>query len=267
MPTKTLTGLAATALGAVFALSSASAMAFDMIGLTDKGQLALFQDTAPANVTMVSVTGTATPLLGIDYRPSNGKLYGVTADSTLYTIEPKTGIATLVKPLSVPFKTAKGAVVDFNPLADRLRLINDDGTANFRINVDTGDVAQDKPLAYAATDKAMGRKSSTLAGAYINSYAGAKATQLFHIDSANGTWVIQDPPNDGVLGTIAETGLGLREIVGLDILTDAKDDYHAYAVSGATLIKVDVAKGKSTEAGRIGDGSAKFIDLAFVPVR
>lgn len=267
MPIKTLTGLAATALGAVFALSSASAMAFDMIGLTDKGQLALFQDSAPANVTMVDVTGTAAPLLGIDHRPANGKLYGVTADSTLYTIEPKTGIATLVKPLSVRFKTMKGAIVDFNPQADRLRLINDDGTANFRINVDTGEVIQDKPLAYAATDKASGRKSSTLAGAYINSYAGAKATQLFHIDSANGTWAIQDPPNDGVLGTIAETGLGMREIAGLDILTDAKDDYHGYAVSGATLIKVDVARGKSAEAGRIGDGSMKFIDLAFVPVR
>jgi len=273
MPTKTLTGktltgLAATALGAVFALSSASAMAFDMVGLTDKGQLALFKDTAPAAVTMVAVTGTSAPLLGIDYRPADGKLYGVTADSKLFTIDPKTGAATLAKPLSVPFKSAKGAIVDFNPQADRLRLINDDGTANFRINVDTGDVTQDKPLAYAATDKAMGKKASTLAGAYINSYAGAKATQLFHVDSANGTWVIQDPPNDGVLGTVGETGLGMREIVGLDILTDAKDDYHGYAVTGgSTLVKFDVNRGKATEAGKIGDGSMKFIDIAFVPVR
>lgn len=78
---------------------------------------------------------------------------------------------------------------------------------------------------------------------------------------------MQDPPNDGILGSIADTGLGMREIRGLDILTDAKDDYVGYAVAGSTLVEVSVAKGTATARGTIGDGKMKLIDLAFVPVR
>ena len=114
-------------------------------------------------------------------------------------------------------------------------------------------------------DRAVGMKQKP---AYINAFANAPATQLFHVDSARGAWVVQDPPNDGVLGTIAETGTGAREIRGLDILTDAKDDYIAYALSRtATLIEVSVAKGTATARGTIGDGRTRLIDLAFVPVR
>lgn len=260
-----LTTISAAALMALAA--TAPARALDLIGLTDRGELVHFKDSSLKDTTVVAITGLSAPLVGIDVRPADKRLYGVAANSTIYTIEPKTGVATFVANLSEPFMSAKGAVVDFNPQADRLRLINDSGTQNYRINVDTGAVIKDKPLAYGDKDKAAGKAPSILAGAYINSYAGAKATQLFHVDSARGAWVVQDPPNDGVLGTIADTGLGAREIRGLDILTDAKDEYVGYAVAGSTLIEVSVAKGTATSRGTIGDGKVKLIDLAFVPVR
>ena len=260
-----LTTISAAALMALAA--TAPARALDLIGLTDRGELVHFKDSSLKDTTVVAITGLSAPLVGIDVRPADKRLYGVAANSTIYTIEPKTGVATFVANLSEPFMSAKGAVVDFNPQADRLRLINDSGTQNYRINVDTGAVIKDKPLAYGDKDKAAGKAPSILAGAYINSYAGAKATQLFHVDSARGAWVVQDPPNDGVLGTIADTGLGAREIRGLDILTDAKDDYVGYALAGSTLIEVSVAKGTATARGTIGDGKMKLIDIAFVPVR
>ncbi len=260
-----LTTISAAALMALAA--TAPARALDLIGLTDRGELVHFKDSSLKDTTVVAITGLSAPLVGIDIRPADKRLYGVAANSTIYTIEPKTGVATFVANLSEPFMSAKGAVVDFNPQADRLRLINDSGTQNYRINVDTGAVIKDKPLAYGEKDKAAGKTPSILAGAYINSYAGAKATQLFHVDSARGAWVVQDPPNDGVLGTIADTGLGAREIRGLDILTDAKDDYVGYALAGSTLIEVSVAKGTATARGTIGDGKMKLIDIAFVPVR
>jgi len=259
------TKIAAAALVALAA--AAPAQALDLIGLSDKGELVHFKDSALKDATVVAITGLSAPLVGIDIRPADKRLYGVAANSTIYTIEPKTGAATFVANLSEPFMSAKGAVVDFNPQADRLRLIDDRGTQNYRINVDTGAVIKDKPLAYGEKDKAAGTTPSILAGAYINSYAGAKATQLFHIDSARGTWVVQDPPNDGVLGTIADTGAGARPVDGLDILTDAKDDYTCYAVSGATLMEISVTNGKAKTLGTIGDGSRKLIDIAFVPVR
>lgn len=257
-----------TIAAALMALAAtAPAQALDLIGLSDKGELVHFKDSGLSDATVVAITGLSAPLVGIDIRPADRRLYGVAANATIYTIEPKTGVASFVANLSEPFVSAKGAVVDFNPQADRLRLINDSGTQNYRINVDTGAVIKDKPLAYGDKDKAAGRTPAILAGAYINSYAGAKATQLFHVDSARGTWVVQDPPNDGVLGSIADTDLGARPIDGLDILTDAKDDYICYAVSGATLIEIAFASGKAKTLGTIGDGKVKLIDLAFVPVR
>lgn len=256
------------AAGVLATMAAVPAQALDLVGLSERSQLVLFSDAAPGRTTVVDVTGLSAPLIGIDFRPANKRLYGVAANSTIYTIDPKTGAATFVSNLSEPFMAAKGAVVDFNPQADRLRLISDDGKLNYRINVDTGAVTKDKPLAYGEKDKGAGRMPSVLGGAYINSYAGAGATQLFHIDSARGTWIVQDPPNDGVLGSIADTGMGKREIRGLDILTDAKDDYTAYALTGtATLVEVSVARGTATQRGTVGDGKTKLIDLAFVPVR
>jgi len=244
-----------------------AAMALDLVGLSDRSQLVLFTDSAPGRITVVEVTGLSAPLIGIDFRPADKTLYGVAANATIYTIDAKTGAARFVATLSEPFVAAKGAVVDFNPQADRLRLISDDGRLNYRISVDTGAVTKDKPLAYGDKDKGAGTTPSILAGAYINSYAGATATQLFHIDSARGAWIVQDPPNDGVLGSVGETGLGKREIRGLDILTDAKDDYRGYAIDGVTLVEISVAKGTAVPRGRIGDGRVRLIDLAFVPVR
>jgi hypothetical protein len=255
------------AAGVMTAIAAVPAQALDLVGLSERSQLVLFSDGDLRRTTMVEVTGLSAPLIGIDFRPANRKLYGVAANATIYTIDPKSGAATFVANLSEPFMAAKGAVVDFNPQADRLRLISDDGKLNYRINVDTGAVTKDKPLAYGEKDKAAGQMPMVLGGAYINSYAGASATQLFHIDSARGTWIVQDPPNDGILGTIADTGMPKGEIRGLDILTDAKDDYTAYALSGATLVEVSVAKGTVKARGMIGDGKTKLIDLAFVPVR
>lgn len=260
-------GSMAMAASMMVAMAAAPASALDLVGLSEKSQLVLFSDTSPTRTTVVEVTGLSAPLIGIDFRPANKRLYGVAANSTIYTIDPKTGTATFVANLSEPFMAARGAVVDFNPQADRLRLVSDDGKLNYRINVDTGAVIKDKPLAYGEKDKAAGMAPMVLGGAYINSYAGASATQLFHIDSARGAWIVQDPPNDGVLGSIADTGTMKREIRGLDILTDAKDDYIAYALSGASLVEVSVAKGTVTTRGTIGDGKIRLIDLAFVPVR
>lgn len=260
-------GWMAAAVAGVMTAASVPALALDLVGLSDKSQLVLFSDATPARTRVVEVTGLSAPLIGIDFRPANKKLYAVAANATIYTIDPATGAATFVSNLSEPF-AAKGAVADFNPQADRLRLISDDGKLNYRINVDTGAVTKDKPLAYGEKDKAMGQMPMVLGGAYINSYAGATATQLFHVDSARGTWIVQDPPNDGILGSIADTGLGKREIRGLDILTDAKDDYRAYGLTGtATLVEVSVAKGTAMQRGTVGDGKTRLIDLAFVPVR
>jgi hypothetical protein len=255
------------ALAAVLLLTlAAPASALDLIGLSDRNEIVLFNAATLGSARVLPIAGAGAPIIGIDVRPRDKKLYGLGKDSTPYIIDPATGQATTQKKLSVAFDGSRGAVVDFNPQADRLRVMSPGGQ-NLRVNVDTGEVAMDKPLAYKSGDAGAGRTPLVTAGAYINSFAGATQTQLFDYDSARGAWVLQDPPNDGQLATIGISGLGDVRIAGLDILTDTQGDYHCFAVSGSTLYRIDVATGGAIKLGTIGNGRRKLVDIAFVPVR
>ena len=67
-----------------------------------------------------------TGLVGIDFRVQDGKLYGVGDGGGIYTIDTKTAEA---KRVSFLTETLNGKFfgVDFNPAADRLRIISDTG--------------------------------------------------------------------------------------------------------------------------------------------
>lgn len=265
MPLLAPHGLSALAAALLLALT-APASALDLIGLSDRNELVLFNVASLGSTRVLPIKGAGAPIVGIDVRPRDKKLYGLGRDSMIYTIDPATGQATAQKKLSVAFDASRGAVVDFNPQADRMRVMAPGGQ-NLRVNVDTGEVAVDKPLAYKTGDAGAGRPPQVTAGAYINSFAGATQTQLFDYDTARGAWVLQDPPNDGQLSTLGASGLGSLRIDGLDILTDAQGDYHCFAVSGSTLYRIDVATGNAIKLGTVGAGRRKLIDIAFVPVR
>ncbi|MFV3077233.1 DUF4394 domain-containing protein [Niveispirillum fermenti] len=241
--------------------------ALEIAGLNQRNELLLFSDTSPGMVKVLPVTGVKGKLLGIDVRPANGALYGLASDNHLYAIDLATGAATAGPRLSVALTAIDHVVVDFNPQADRLRVMGSDGQ-NLRVNVETGAAAVDKPLAYHPKDKVnAGKKPAVYAGAYINSFAGATQTQLFDVDSAAGAWLSQDPPNDGVLRTIGPLGVPAGTIVeGVDIFTDAEDEYHGRAVAGGILYDLDVQRGAMKRMGRIGDGS-DVIDIAILDKR
>ncbi|MFV3130637.1 DUF4394 domain-containing protein [Niveispirillum sp. KHB5.9] len=255
------------ALLAVLAGTATSAGALELAGLNQRNELLLFSDKAPGTVKTVPVTGVKGKLLGLDVRPANGKLYALATDNSLYTIDIATGVATPAAKLSVPLAAIDHVVVDFNPQADRLRVMGSDGQ-NLRVNVDTGVAAVDKPLAYHANDKVnAGKKPAIYAGAYINSYAGATQTQLFDVDSGVGAYISQDPPNDGVLRTVGPLGVPAGTIVeGIDIFTDSADEYHGRAVAGGVLYDLDVQRGTLKKRGRIGAGDA-VIDIAILDKR
>src|SRR6185312_5424286 len=89
----------------------------------------------------LTITGTTTNIIDIDYRPANGLLYGLGVDNRIYTIDTSTGAATQVSSLSNRLSgTFFG--IDFNPVADRLRIVSDIGQ-NLRVNVDSGAVIVD----------------------------------------------------------------------------------------------------------------------------
>ena len=89
-------GFMAAAVAGVTMATAVPALALDLVGLSDRSQLVLFSDAAPARTRFVDVAGISAPLIGIDFRPANKKLYGVAANATIYTIDAATGAASLV---------------------------------------------------------------------------------------------------------------------------------------------------------------------------
>ncbi|MEJ7707192.1 MAG: DUF4394 domain-containing protein [Nocardioidaceae bacterium] len=79
-----------------------------------------------------------TKLVGFDYWVQNNRLYGVGDSGGVYTIRPFTGKVMKVSQIGVPLDGTNFGV-DFNPAADRLRIISDTGQ-NLRHDVNAGGV-------------------------------------------------------------------------------------------------------------------------------
>ena len=257
--------IAALVLASALALGSGRAYALDMVALTDRNELLLFDSANPAATSMVAVQGTAARLLGIDLRPSDLKLYGLDAAGGIYRIEPRTGMVEKVSILSVGLEIPESAVVDFNPQANRLRVIGPSGQS-LRVNVDTGETAVDGRIAYAEGDANAGKLPLVTAAAYLNSVAGTTQTQLFDFDSGHGFYAIQDPPNAGALNSIAPLGLPPEgRVDAADIHTNkSMTVYTSFAVVANRLYSFAVASGRMTEIGPIAAGSRKIVDIAVV---
>lgn len=260
MPSRPATLSLGTALALLVAMPASAAT---IVGLSEGKTLVTF-DTAAAKVAgSVSVTGVES-LIGIDVRPADGKLYGVTPDGTVVTIDPETGAATTVVKLKTPLPEGVKATVDFNPVADRLRLIGSDGS-NLRANLADGAVTVDGTLKFADTDMHKGETPNIIAGAYTNSHAGTKETALFDIDGTIGGLIKQAPPNDGVLGAVGKLGIAATT-VAFDIASDGAGGNTAYLVADGTLHTVDLATGAATAVGVI-EGLPVVTDIAVLPAK
>src|SRR5207244_10152583 len=94
------------------------------------------------------VTGLSGRLIGVDTRPADGHLFGLTTTNDVYRIDPTTGTSTLVSTLTVPFDGDVRSGLAFNPQTDRLRVLSADGQ-NLRINVTLGATPAASPLTYS----------------------------------------------------------------------------------------------------------------------
>ena len=210
-----------------------------------------------------NITGIAGKVLGIDVRPADGMLYAVGADGGIYTVDTKTGKATMKSKLETMLPRWRLATVDFNPAADRLRLMGNDGTS-LRVNVDDGKVTKDGNHKFADADMHKGEKPNVVAGAYSNSVKGTKETALYNIDGTIGALVKQAPPNDGILNAIGKLGIK-ADTVAFDIWSDGQGKNDAWLMAGDTLYSVDLASGKATMAAKISGAKGVVRDIAILP--
>jgi hypothetical protein len=210
----------------------------DVFVLTASNKLVSFDIGTPGTVrSSVAVTGlqSGENLLGIDFRPADGQLYGVGSTGRLYTLNGTTGAATLKSTLAadaadttLPFTALAGTDfgVDFNPVADRLRIVSNTGQS-LRINVDTGATTTDGAINGGAANTTVN------AAGYTNSFAGTASTTLFVIDAANGTLYTQNPPNNGTLTLPVALGLVATNVAGFDIDAKSNTGYAVMTVGGA----------------------------------
>lgn len=266
---------------ALFAATGLPLHAAPGLILSADNSLRSFDTSAPGALsaaTAISGLGDDEDLLGIDYRPATGNLFGLGSLGQIYVIDITTGAASALgaplDPTTVPLN-GNSFGVDFNPTVDRLRVTSDLGE-NYRLNPVNGTLgAVDGGLAFAGTDVNAGTPSTITEVAYTNNDNDPNtATTLYGIDSQLGVLVTQNPPNDGVLNTVGSLGVASMPLfAGFDIAGAAND---AFAVTSfdppfgtlpalnATLYRIDLTTGAATSLGVVGDGSLTIRGFALV---
>ena len=244
-------------------LSTAAAQAAQVAALWGDNTISIVDTSAKKVVKTWKIQGINGKVLGIDVRPADNMLYAVGADGGIYTVDLATGKATMKSKLEKTLAAGTWATVDFNPVADRMRLMSNDGT-NLRVNVDDGKVTMDGSHKFADTDMHKAEKPNIIAGAYINSVKGAKETALYDIDGTIGALFKQAPPNDGVLSAVGKLGVKATN-VAFDIWSDGNGKNDAWLLVGDWLHSVDLTTGKATPAMQIKGLSGQARDIAILP--
>ena len=243
-------------------LSTAAAQAAQVAALWGDNSISIVDTSAKKVVKTWKIQGINGKVLGIDVRPADNMLYAVGADGGIYTVDLATGKATMKSKLEKTLAAGTWATVDFNPVADRMRLMSNDGT-NLRVNVDDGKVTMDGSHKFAEADMHKGEKPNIVAGAYTNSVKGAKETALYNIDATIGGLIKQAPPNDGTLNAVGKLGIKV-DVVAFDIWSDGQGKNEAWLMSGDWLLSVDLATGKATPSVQI-KGVSGVRDIAILP--
>jgi Domain of unknown function (DUF4394) len=256
-----LLALAGTLVASALVATGAQAAGW-IVGLVDGKSIVTIDPSSRKVASKADIKG-AGSILGIDVRPADGMIYGVTADGQIVTIDAKSGQAAMKGKLSETLKPGVTVTVDFNPVADRLRVMGSDGTS-LRVNVDDGKATVDGSHKYKDGDANAGKAPKVVAGAYTNSWKGTKATMLYNIDAATGTLVTQAPPNDGVLNTVGPLGMAVSGPVAFNIVSAGEDKNDGWLAAGGALYRVDLKTGKATMAGKVEGLSGTLTDIAWI---
>lgn len=257
-----------TALIASTVLLGSATMGFaaPVLGLVGEKTLVMFDTASPAVTKTMDVSGVDS-LVGIDFRPANNTVIGVTPESTIVTIDLETGAATEVAKMNTPLAMGDAAViVDFNPMADKLRYMT--GTTNHRVHPDTGEVTVDGKLAFEEADMHKGEAPNIVAAAYINSYGKPEKTGMYDIDATIGALIKQTKPNDGTLAAVGKLGIdNAAPAYAFDIQTTADGTNTAWLANGTKLYSVNLETGAATAAGDITGAAGDIRDIAVLPAK
>jgi len=267
-----LTAAAQTAPAVIYGLGTAT----QAFAAFSAGQQALFP-LYPANLQNnsalygngIAITGVTAgqQLVGIDARPSTSQLYALGYNATtgaaqLYIINTTTGAASAVNstPITLNLQdpdraNTRGFIpnvgFDFNPRADRLRVVAPNGV-NYRLNPNTGGlVATDTPLSYAAGSN-VGHAPYIGTAAYTNSAVMVAGTTLYDIDVTNTNALLstQTNPNGGILDPVNK----------VTFMTNGNGNY--YPLTSPTIgLDLDIAYDRSSSSNLAYLVEARYSDV------
>ncbi|MER5872864.1 DUF4394 domain-containing protein [Streptomyces sp. NPDC002044] len=228
------------------------------VGLTADQRLVEFDVDRPSKtfpIGKVSGLRGDTKLVGIDFRVQNEKLYGVGDRGGVYTLSTTNAKAVKVSQLTVALSGAQFGV-DFNPAANRLRVISDTGQ-NLRHNIDDAAAPLGTTVDGTLTNPTMPPSTATgvTGAAYTNNdLNAATATTLFDLDTAADRISLQSPANAGTLAPTGNLGVNAAPNAGFDIYYSVKTGVNkGFATIGAGgsygLYEINVLNGKATGRG------------------
>lgn len=236
-------------------------------GLDTQGRVVTFgTDNAAASLTRQTVSGLGSgeTLIDLDVRNTDNRLYAVSSTGKLYILSPTTGGLTAD---GAALTTASPVAIDFNPVANRLRVFAE-ADRNFRVTLGTvptpatspgGTVTDDGSLMYAGSSL----NPDLVAAAYTNSFndsatGAVKAgttTTLFSIDAAQDTLVRHTVgPQFSTLAPVGALGVdAMKGLTGFDIAGADQGYLSVNAGANTMLYTVDLGTGaaalKSTVSG------------------
>lgn len=242
-----------------------------LVAVNDMGELIRFNAGQPGKLLQRQPLKGLAPgerLVGIDYRVARGVLYALSTSGVLYTVQTQTGQLTRVGNAPPVALAGQRFGFDFNPAADRIRVVSDSGQ-NLRLNPDTG--------ALAATDPAVRLPDGSVqlgGAAYTYNKLDDKLTTNFAIDLTHGHLQVQGSregatpvvsPNTGTLTVVGALGTGPLDDAAFDIADLNNAAYMTTRRAGRTeLHEINLMTGRATRIGPVGDGRALW-GMAIVP--
>ena len=253
-----------------------SRRSLQVVGLTTDGRLVRFDAASPGRTRSIGkVKGLAgdQSLVGVDYRVQDGKLYGVGNAGGIYTLATNAAAAKVGQLTVALSGTSFG--VDFNPAANRLRVVSNTGQ-NLRHNLDdatatapplAGMTAQDGTLTVPpATTPVMG----VAGAAYTNNDLDPNtATTLFDLDTTADQLMVQSPAIAGALAPTGKLLVDAGPVAGLDIYsrgafgtTQGNHGFATVSVLGRfSFFQVSLLTGRMSRIGSFRP-SAQVADIA-----
>lgn len=246
--------------------------AANAFAVTASNRLISFDRAAPSTAVLnVAITGLEAneAIHDIDFRPSNGQLYGLTSLGRIITIDTTSGAATAVSTLrpvngdTDPFTALNGANygIDFDPVplasttltTERLRVTSNTGE-NYRVNVETGE----------AFTQALVSGANVTDLAFTNSFAAADTSRVGYFLDAEANTLGVIAVDTGVTSNAVPLNIDFDAVNAFDIDGRNNQGLAALNVGGTTslyTIQLPAVGGQTanvaaTPVGALGGGEA-----------